>query len=154
MNKVAFSLVLSALIALVSCSPGRSGGSDPKARLRDYISQSFAVSGPEDREALSRFLTGQAKARLAAWSDEQFRSAFVENKRQFVNLVFSEVRNLSPSQINITYELTYFDQSKGHDAKVTQKKMAQLSQDQDQWFIAEVRNIKELIEYKNEMALP
>ncbi|MBU6374800.1 MAG: hypothetical protein KGQ59_02285 [Bdellovibrionales bacterium] len=154
MNKVALPIFFAIFFMLTSCSKSQTGGADPKVRLRDYISQSFAVSGPEDREALSKFLTGQAKARLAAWSDEQFRAAFVENKRQFVNLVFSEVRTLSPGQINITYELTYFDQSKGHDAKVTQKKMAQLSQDREQWLIAEVRNIKELIEYKNEMALP
>ena len=136
------------------CSSRRQGANDPKSRLQDYISQSFAISGPHDREALSRFLIGPAKTRLAAWSDDQFRTAFLENRRQFVKLVFSEVRNLSPKEVNITYELTYLDQSKGHDAKVTHKKLAQLTQDRDQWYIAEVRNMKELIEYKNEMALP
>ena len=136
------------------CSSRRQGANDPKSRLQDYISQSFAISGPQDREALSRFLIGPAKTRLAAWSDDQFRTAFLENRRQFVKLVFSEVRNLSPKEVNITYELTYLDQSKGHDAKVTHKKLAQLTHDRDQWYIAEVRNMKELIEYKNEMALP
>ena len=148
-------LPVSVLLLILSsaCSPQRSGGADPKSRLQDYISQSFAVSGAEDREVLSKFLLGPAKTRLAAWSDEQFRSAFLDNKRQFIKLVFSEVRNLSPREVSITYELTYLDQSKGHDAKVTHKKMAQLTQDRQQWFISDVRNLKELIEYNNEMAL-
>ena len=150
--------LVSALLVFLSffsaCSSNKSGANDPKARLQDYISQSFVVKGPQDREALSRFLTGPAKTRLAAWSDDQFRGAFMENKRQFIKLVFSDVKSLSPKEVNITYELTYLDQSKGHDAKVTHKKVAQLTQDRDQWLIAEVRNMKELIEYNNEMALP
>lgn len=154
MFKVHTTMVIAAIALLSACSSQQKGGMDPKSRLQDYISQSFAVTGPQDREALSRFLIGPAKTRLAAWSEDQFRTAFLENKRQFVKLVFSEVRNLSPKEVNITYELTYLDQSKGHDAKVTHKKMAQLTQDRDQWYIAEVRNMKELIEYKNEMALP
>ena len=141
-------------VLLTSCSSSRRGGEDPKSRLQDYISHSFAVTGAQDRESLSRFLTGPAKTRLAAWSDDQFRSVFLDNKRQFIKLSVSEIRNLSPKQVNITYELTYLDQSKGHDAKVTHKKLAQLTQESNQWFISEVRNMKELIEYKNEMALP
>jgi hypothetical protein len=154
MLKVFVAVVLGFSVLSSGCTSQRKGGNDPKSRLQDYISQSFAITGPQDRDALSRFLTGPAKTRLAAWSDDQFRSAFLENKRQFVKLVFSEVRNLSPKEVNITYELTYLDQSKGHDAKVTHKKLAQMTQARDQWFIAEVRNMKELIEYKNEMALP
>jgi len=142
------------MVVFAACSSQRSSSIDPKSRLQDYISQSFSVSDVRDRDGLSKFLTGPAKTRLAAWSDEQFRDAFLQNKRQFIKLVFSEVRNLSPKEVNITYELTYLDQSKGHDAKVTHKKSAQLVRDQEQWMISEVRNMKELIEYKNEMALP
>ncbi len=160
MAKASSAVRLSVTVALVlsvffyGCSLRRAGSGDPKSRLQDYISQSFSVSGLEDRDVLLRFLTGSAKTRLAAWSEAQFRSAFLDNKRQFVRLVFSEVKNLSPAEVNITYELTYLDQSKGHDAKVTHKKVASLSRTRDQWFISEVRNMKELIEYNNEMALP
>jgi hypothetical protein len=151
-------MVLGVLVFGLSAGSGcvarRGGGNDPKTRLQDYISLSFSVASPEDREALSRFLIGPAKTRLAAWSDDQFRAAFLANKRQFVNLVFSEVKTVSPREVNITYELTYLDQSKGHDAKVTHRKQAEMKQDQNQWYITEVRNLKELIEYKNEMALP
>jgi hypothetical protein len=68
--------------------------------------------------------------------------------------VFSEVRNPSPQDAMITYELTYLDQSKGHDAKVTHKKTAELSRKDERWLISEVKNLKEMIEYKNEMSLP
>lgn len=67
-------LVFFALLA--SCSSSKSGSGDPKSRLQDYISQSFAVTSAQDRDSLSRFLTGPAKTRLAAWSDEQFKSVF------------------------------------------------------------------------------
>jgi len=152
--KAVSKLGLTILALLISCSSSKTGAGDPKSRLQDYISHSFAVSSTKDRESLSRFLIGPAKTRLAAWSDEQFKSVFLNNKRQFVKLAVSEIRNLSPQSVNITYELTYLDQSKGHDAKVTHKKMAQLTRENTQWFISEVQNMKELIEYKNEMALP
>lgn len=146
--------LLAAAFLFISCSNAGKQADDPKALLQDYISQSLAVNDVRDREALMRFLTGPAKTRLAAWSDEQFSDAFIKSKRQFVKLVFSEVKNPSPRDALITYELTYLDQSKGHDAKVTHKKMAELSRRDDRWLISEVKNLKEMIEYKNEMSLP
>jgi hypothetical protein len=138
----------------VGCTSQKSGGNDPEARLKGYIYQSFNMNGPQDRESLSRFLAGPAKTRLAAWSEDQFRAAFLDTKRQFVKLVFAEIKKPTAKQVDITYELTYLDQGKGRDAKVTHKKLAQLSLDKDQWYISDVRNMKELIEYQNEMSLP
>ncbi len=147
-------LVAGALLTLSACTSGREGREDPKRLLTDYISRSFAVRTVEDRRELLDFLTGDAKARLAAWSDEQFKQAFVETRKQFIKLRIQEVKNTSASEASITYELTFLDQTKGQDARVTNKKLAQLRQDQGRWFIAEVRNIKELVEYRNEMSLP
>ncbi len=149
-------VVLSAVFVMLisACKSGVKTGDTPKERLEGYISQSFNVTGIEDREALSQFLSGTARTRLAAWSDEQFREAFIDSKRQFIKLIFSESKDVSPTEIRITYELTFLDQGKGHDAKVTHKKLAQLTKDRDRWMIAEVRNLKEMIEYKNEMSLP
>lgn len=142
------------LTSIAGCSSSRRTADDPKAFLQDYISQSFAVNQVRDRDVLIRYLTGAAKTRLAAWSDEQFVEAFINSKRQFVKLAFSEVKTQNPREVAITYELTYLDQSKGHDAKVTHKKFAQLVRSDEKWLISEVRNLKELIEYKNEMSLP
>lgn len=142
------------LAMLGGCSSSRRTANDPQAFLQDYISQSFAVNQVRDRDVLIRYLTGAAKTRLAAWSDEQFVEAFISSRRQFVKLVFSEVKTQNPKEVAITYELTYLDQSKGHDAKVTHKKFAQLVRSDEKWLISEVKNLKELIEYKNEMSLP
>jgi len=130
------------------------GADDPKKRLTEYISKSFAVKGAEDRKGLAEYLAGDARTRMTDWSDEQFRQAFIDSKRQFIKLAFREIKTLSPKEMNITYELTYLDQGKGHDAKVTNKKLCQMSLEKGKWFITDVRNIKELVEYRNEMSLP
>src|SRR5947207_952431 len=111
---VAFGLYLSAA-GLAGCTSGGGSADDPKRRLTDYISMSFGVRGIEDREPLLNFLTGEAKRRLSAWSEDQFREAFLDSKRQFIKLSISDIKNLSPTEVNITYELSYVDQSKGHD---------------------------------------
>jgi hypothetical protein len=141
-------------LALGACTPGGPVIEDPKHRLTDYISKSFAVQSPQDREALAAYMTGEAKNRLLSWSDEQFRAAFIDFKRTFVKLVIREIKNASPKEVGITYELTYLDQNRGKDAKVTNKKLAQLVLDNGKWFINDVRNIKETVEYRNEMSLP
>jgi hypothetical protein len=156
-KKISVVLVMGVFLGLgagLGCNRGPSSSDDPKAFLQEYISQSFTVSTLKDREVLAHYLTGPAKNRLVAWSDEQFMDAFIQSKRQFVRLIFTEVKTVSPKEVAITYELTFLDQGKGHDAKVTNKKLAQLVREQDRWFIAEVRNVKELIEYKNELSLP
>lgn len=143
-------------LGLNACTKEGTTPGDPKRRLTDYISLSFNLKGPEDRSMLLDFLTGETKTRLEAWSDEQFKQAFLESKRQFQRLVIVETKNISSSEVGITYEVTYLDQGKGHDAKVTNKKLAILVRENDQskWCIKDVRNIKELVEYRNEMALP
>ena len=142
------------LVCGAGCTRKQQDASDPKQRLNAYISQSFDVRKVDDRDSLMAYLTGPAKVRLAAWSPEQFREAFIESKREFVKLVFSEIKPVSPTETNITYELTYIDKGKSSNAKVTHKKLCQLVQDQGGWFIKDVRSIKELVEYQNEMSLP
>lgn len=146
---VSGALVLSA----AACAKKTGGENDPKQRLVDYIAQSFKITDVRDREKLVSYLTGGAKNRLIAWSDEQFREAFIETKRQFIKLAIRELKSPSETETNITYELTYTDQSKGVDARVTHKRMCELVLENGKWFIREVHNIKELIEYKNEMSL-
>lgn len=143
-----------ALVGFTACSQNTDMSHDPKRVLNDYISRSFAVHNLGDKQILLGYLTHDAKARLSAWSDDQFQEAFIDSKRQFVKLVFTETKPISPTESSITYELSYIDQGKGHDAKVTQKKLAQMLMEQGKWQISDVRNIKELVEYRNEMALP
>ena len=147
-------LLMVVSLCLVGCTSSKPNPRDPKKQLSDYISQSFAVRSEEDRNTMLSYLTGNAKQRLAAWSAEQFREAFIETKRQFVRLVIQDSRVSSESEINITYELTYLDQGKGHDARITQRKMARMVDEQGRWLVAEVRNLRELVEYKDDFTLP
>ncbi len=142
------------LLSIGSCQRSDQLGEDPKSRLQDYISKSFSVRGMEDRAVLAGYLTGEAKKRLYAWSEDQFREAFIDSKRNFVKMVIHEIKSITPDEKQITYEITYIDQGRGHDAKVTSKKMCQMNQEKSRWYISNVKNVKELVEYKNELSLP
>lgn len=147
-------MILAALSLGTACSRKNQSHDDPKQQLTDYISKSFAVRSIDDRPSLLEHLSGEAKTRLASWSDDQFREAFIESRRQFIKLLIQEIKSVSPQEVNITYELTYLDQNKGRDAKVTNKKLAQMKVESGRWVIGEVKSIKELVEYRNEMSLP
>lgn len=143
-----------ALLVLGSCVKKSDHGGDPKQTIKDYITKSFAIKSISERKDLEAYLAGQAQSRMSAWSEAQFYRAFVETKREFGKLSFKETKEVNPQEINIVYELSYTDQGRGHDAKVTQKKMATLVKQGDRWFIENVKNMKEMIEYRNELALP
>ncbi len=152
---VVLTVTLAQVSLMMSCTMhGPDNGTDPQKVLNEYISRSFAAKSPSDRLEMLKLLTGNAKNRLSAWSDDQFREAFLESKRQFVKLAFTESKSQSPQEMAVTYELSYVDQNKGHDAKVTQKKLAQMIEEHGHWLISDVKNIKELVEYRDEMSLP
>ena len=152
------------LFALSSCSGRSSKSGDPKQRVTDYISKTFAVREESDRQGLLEQLAGDARYRLAAWSDEQFRAAFIESKRTFVKLQFQEVKQVTDDRYDVTYDLTYMDGGRPSQAaesaareaiaKVTQRKVCVLVLEKGQWLINEVKSIKELVEYQGEMSLP
>ena len=81
------------------------------------------------------FLTGEAKRRLDSWSEDQFRQAFVDSHRTFVKLALRESKKVSDTEASITYEITYLDQNRGHDARVTNKKLAVLIRQGEKWLI-------------------
>jgi hypothetical protein len=152
-------VILLVLVPIYGCESTNYSGSDPKKVISEYISQSFSVKKLEDRQALLKLLTGGVKARLASWSDEQFQEAFVDSKRQFIKLSFREVKNVSPTEVQITYEMVYVDKAqrregKDYEAKITNRKLCQLVLEQGKWYISDVRNIKELLEFKDELSLP
>ncbi|MGK5084898.1 hypothetical protein WDW37_16545 [Bdellovibrionota bacterium FG-1] len=149
-NKAVAWFALALVFLPAACTHKTESPEDPKGRLNSYISQSFAVKGPQDRKELATFLTGESKVRIESWSDEQFRQAFVESKRQFIKLAFKELKSVSAEEVNITYELTY----QTNEAKITNRKLAQMVHQNGKWLISDVRNLKELVEYKNELSLP
>jgi len=149
---------LAAALAVVElcsgCTGGAGGPQPPRKRLEGYISKSFAVSGAGDRAALSDFLTGEAKNRLEAWSEEEFKKNFVDNKRKFHDLKIVKVKPVSDTETTVEYELTYFDQNGQFESKVSNRKLAEMTLDGAQWKIREVRNIHELVEFKDALSLP
>lgn len=146
--------LLLGLLVLGGCTSSPTA-TDPRGRLQEYISKSFAVRGLEQRSELLVYLTGDAKRRLSLWSDDQFQEAFIDSKRQFLKLLFREENKTAENEVSITYELLYLDKSRaGTEVKVTAKKICVLKQENGSWQIASVKNIKELVEYQDEMSLP
>lgn len=141
-------------VAVAGCQKDGASVNDPKGRLQEYISKSFAVSSIKDRNVLAGYLSGEAKKRIFAWSDDQFAEAFIDSKRSFLKMIIHEIKPSGPNETQITYEVTYIDQGRGHDAKVTSKKLCVMSKENDQWYISSVKNVKELVVYKNELSLP
>jgi hypothetical protein len=146
--------VVMIIFGLAGCQKGANYPTDPKKALTEYISKTFALSSEKDQQELLQYLTGEAQARLKEMSPAEFKAKLVDQKRQFVKLAFREVKPVSKSEVDITYELVYLDQAKGQDTRVTNKKLCALVLESGRWLIKDVTNIKELIEYKNEMSLP
>jgi hypothetical protein len=150
-------LVLSLILIFsigIGCQKAEKPQQEPQARITEYINLSFQAKSLADRDSMLNLLTGEAKTRLASWSEDQFRQAFIESKRQFLKLLFRETKAISSTEVMVTYELTFLDKSKGNGTKITQRKIACLVKVAGSWGIKEVQNIKELVEYKNEMSLP
>lgn len=152
-NPVSYFIVLIVMLSASSCTKKPVGGNDPKQRLTDYINTSFSIHDTADRSKLTSYLTGGAKNRLVSWSDEQFRLAFVDSKRELLKIAVREVKPVTDIRTDLTYELTYLDQGRGPDARVTTKRMCEMKLEDGKWMISEVKNIKELIEYKNEITI-
>lgn len=148
-------LLLSWVFIGVACTTGKTPSQeDAKSRLSNYISKTFQVQKIEDRTTLESFLTGEAKQRMVSWDDEQFLRAFLDSKRKFEKLAFKEVQRINDQEVAITYELTYLDKNAKKDIRMTNKKMAYLTRENDVWYIKDVKNIKLLVEYQDEMTLP
>ena len=149
-----FGFLFLLLLMLASCSRQPEIPGDPKARLSDYIARSFSVKSAGDRTEIMGYLTGDAKVRLAAWSDDQFRQAFMTSKRQFLKLAFKEVKPINSDEVSITYEVEYLDQARATRPRSPTRSSRSCCRAQGNWYVADVHNIKELVEYQNEMSLP
>lgn len=152
-----FSLVIAMSVGLLSCNKKDKESAVPKERIKAYVEKSFSIKRIEDREELEEFLIGDAKTRLAAWSDQQFEDAFIGKKRKFSRLFFREVKPIHDEEVNITYELTFLDRSEvtqKSDVRITNKKSCQMVKRNAEWYIKSCKNIKQLVEYNHELSLP
>ncbi|MCC7440187.1 MAG: hypothetical protein IT285_01050 [Bdellovibrionales bacterium] len=147
-------LIAAWMVGFLSACTGGGGPLSPKKRLETYVSHSFAVSDAGDRSKLASFLTGDALDRLQAWSDDEFKAAFVDNKRKFHSLRVVRQTAVSAEEVTIEYELTYFDKSGQYEARVANRKLAELVLIDRDWLIKQVRNVQEVVEYKDALTLP
>lgn len=145
------------LIFLSACEKStKLNTGDPKSVLQGYIQKSFDVKKESDRDELLKLLSGPARVRLENWSDDQFREAFIDSKRKFLKLTFRDVKKVSEQEVNITYDLLYSEKNSKSQSEsiITNKKLCFLVLENGQWTIQNVKTLKELIEYQNEMSLP
>jgi hypothetical protein len=144
-----------ALLVIAACTSVKDGPGSLSARstVSNYIAKTFQVRSVADKAALEEYLTGEARQRLNAWNDEQFLVAFSDSKRKFEKLQFREVEALNENEVNVTYELTFVER-KDRESRTTTKKMAHVVLRDGRWLIENVRNIKLLVEYQDEMSLP
>jgi hypothetical protein len=159
------------LVAAGACSWSPRESLDPKklaqpqARLTEYVSRTFAIRTPEDRSKLVELMTGKVKERMLAWSREEFKAFFLDRQREMLKFLIKDVKEISPTETQVTYELIFTEKAKAIsepgvltdrwiESKITHRRLAQLVLEGGQWFIADVRNVRELIEFKGEMAIP
>lgn len=157
-NSYSRKLLITALVCVVLPMMGgckkKAPTSDPKQTLSTYVDRSFKVNDPKDRDQLLELMTGDLRNRFGSWSDEQFKQGFIDNKRKYVKLSFRDQKQISANQISLTYELTYDDLTRQPATRVTTRRIATMQLSEKGWLIAEVKNIKELIEYQNELSIP
>lgn len=159
-----YSLLLIVVVFIGGCLKSVYYAGDPKGVITEYVSKSFSIQKLEDKKILAEFLTGDVKNRFLDWSDEKFQSEFINSKRDLLKLSFKEERVISSIEVQVTYEVVYLDRGKpqstlkiaenSHISKITSKKLCQMVFNQEKWLIADVKNIKEFIEYQNQLSLP
>lgn len=150
-----FSLIFLVFVGM-ACKEKYSGlGTTPQDRIKEYVELSFSVRTAEDRQKLESFLVDEAKKRLEGWSKPQFEKAFIQNHRKFLKLAFLEEKSVSTSETQITYEMTFTEgEDPKHSSRTTLRKACQMVLQGDRWFIRDCRNIKQLVEYQDELSLP
>lgn len=147
--------LLSLISVCWSCTKmGPDPNSDPATVLQKYVQTSFHIKETNERSKLLQYLGGEAHQRLVAWSDDQFRAAFIDSKREFSKLVIREKREISPNKVNITYEVSFRDLNQKDAVKITSRKRVEMERASVEWKISSVRQLSELLEYDEAMAFP
>lgn len=156
-NLIVLTLIWAAFNA---CSRTPDIPGDPKQRLLEYVNRSFAVKTVDDKSQLLGYLTGEVKRRLESWSAEQFQQAFLSSKRVLHKISVREIKPISEGEVQITYELIYNelkqdDNGERVEVKITNKKLCQMLRgERGLWYIGDVKNIKEIIEFQNGISIP
>ena len=141
-----------AIAALSFGCTKKDGVASPQKTLTEYVSRTFSLKNPSDRQKLVELSTGQVRAALEALDDQKFKAFFVDSKREFVSLKVRDERKIDDQRFSITYELTFLTQTANSKDQITTKKHAVFVSENGKWLISEVRSLKTLIEHQGEMS--
>lgn len=148
-KKTAAVLAWSLLLSLTACTGKKE--QTPQETLSEYVSRSFGVTAPSDKAKLTELATGQVKEALEGLNDEDFKRNFVDTKRELVALKIKDERKLADGRFSITYEIAYVNKSSESQDKLTSKKHAIFVNENGKWLVAEVQNLKTVMEHQTEL---
>jgi hypothetical protein len=154
-NKIYFLMAGSMVLGSTACEMRSASQKEPKEVIQRYIAASFNARSFSDKGKLTPLLTGEVKERLVNLEEESFKKRFLDPNRKFIRLRFREIQEVSPGLLNLTYEITYSETRKnGYEATVTNRKLAELVLIDEKWFIQDVKSLRQLIEFEDELAFP
>ena len=149
---------MAALCLAQACtkSPGRP--ETPEGTLEAYVKTAFSVSSLEVSRKLLDLSTGEARDWLESMSKETFEQQFMRNKMVLQSFTTKDLRQEKNGDVSLVYEIAFKDGS--HDGKptneavYTNKKIAYLHKDGEQWKIKATKNVKTYIERKDALEIP
>ena len=147
------------IFIIAGCSYQERRHDDPVLVLRDYIASSFAIKSYKDKRYMLSYLKGDALKKLKALSSAEFNEQFVNQRRTFLKLKILSEEKLNKDKFKIQYELSYINLPESNNPistenKVTNRKSATIIKKDNKWYINEVKNVTQLIEFKDEMTIP
>lgn len=152
-------LVAGSLCALFACTKGGSGSATPQAVLENYVKIAFASeSADEKRKGLLDLSTGEAKEWLDSMTPETFKTQFADNHMLLKSFTTKDLVQDKNGDVSLVYEIAFKDGAANgdptHQAVYTNKKIAYLHKDGDQWKIKATKNMKTYIERKDALEIP
>ena len=125
--------------------------SDPELALKDFIDYRFKSS--QSRDKILSMVTGPIKEEIETMDEDKAKQFFstqsLRKKRLTIN-----IKNCEGLKCFITYTLKYSQRSKdGSNHELEVKKIAEIWQEEDQWLIAKVNNVKTYIESQKPMGV-
>ncbi len=151
-----YKLFLVLWIGLIGTSCNRSidpVANQPKAVLTDYVQLTFNIKSYDERNKLSAYLEGDLKTKVQGWTEAEFKEAFIDSKRVFEKMTFTDIKKINEQEYSITYDVVFTEQRKGSPVKVTNHKLVKFLLIDQKWKITEVRSLKELLEYQGELSV-
>jgi hypothetical protein len=121
----------------------------PEAALEGYVRQGFAVKDPKDKDALLKFLDGEAKEALSGMDLAEFEAAFLKPKRTLMEIKTKDRREESHGGVSLIYEISFKSGEGTDETEHFNRKVAFLKQEANEWKIVSTKNIKTFVEIKD-----